>query len=388
MTSNEHLESNQALFAELADRAEELVGLGPGQLEGWASGLFTVLESDEEMIGFVEWSEANPSRGLALACAGVAALADPPVVAVADRVAAGLAEWLDDGDRDIVARLGGAQANGAWQIEAPFGRSLAVGFGPDPHVVLVEIDSEGRLVDLQLSEMAVLGLDDDSGGPPGVQVVVADPQTVLAQVASAWERLVQGSQAETGPGLHANLRLVRKRLQAAGHSVSVLSVSAGSADATRGMSPDEIARANRAARSTLRSAVGDPAAPDLVDPAWMGVIRGDIGGATARERDGLLWLEWADWLGVGIGLVRAGSGAAMDGSSLVDLINRCPEVSSTVPAGDRDYAEWALEVAADFLADAGLVADGRLSDRGAATLHGSLHAAWADPAEEPDEASQ
>ncbi|MEZ5165243.1 MAG: hypothetical protein R2695_01680 [Acidimicrobiales bacterium] len=45
-----------------------------------------------------------------------------------------------------------------------------------------------------------------------------------------------------------------------------------------------------------------------------------------------------------IGLVRAGAGTSVAGATLVDLVNRCPEVTSTVPKQDRARIAWAFDV--------------------------------------------
>ena len=142
------------------------------------------------------------------------------------------------------------------------------------------------------------------------------------------------------------------------------------------MTAAEIDDANRAARSTLLAAVGEPGSTAGPHPAWVDVVCRSAPGLSPREREALLWLEWADWLGAGIGLVRTPELGPLDGEALVDLVNRCPEVSSTVHADDRDYAAWAFDVALDHLRDAGLVVDDELTSEGQSSLHPSLIAAW------------
>ena len=149
----------------------------------------------------------------------------------------------------------------------------------------------------------------------------------------------------------------------------------------RDRSDDEYVEANRAARSTLQAALGEVPEDSLQiatpeGQAWISAIRGDAAGVSPRERDALIWLEWADWLGVGIGLHRAGVGAPMNGSAFVDLVNRCPEVSSSIDKNDRDYAEWAFETALDLLADSGVVHAGVLTEAGMAALGPAMVEAW------------
>ena len=52
-------------------------------------------------------------------------------------------------------------------------------------------------------------------------------------------------------------------------------------------------------------------------------------------------------------------------------------MSSTIDKGDRDYAEWAFDVAIDLLIDEGVVADGVLTPAGHQALGPALVAAWA-----------
>ena len=96
------------------------------------------------------------------------------------------------------------------------------------------------------------------------------------------------------------------------------------------------------------------------------------------ERDAVVILEWADWLGAVIGAVRAGAGTTIDGSALVDFVNRCPEVTTTIPKADRPRIEWAFSVIAAAWEDLGVTEDGRLTDVGVALLPTALAHAWRD----------
>jgi len=61
----------------------------------------------------------------------------------------------------------------------------------------------------------------------------------------------------------------------------------------------------------------------------------------------------------------------------VDHVNRCPEVSSSIDKADRDYAEWAFDVALDLLRDRGVITDDRrLTAEGHESLRHGLAAAW------------
>lgn len=64
---------------------------------------------------------------------------------------------------------------------------------------------------------------------------------------------------------------------------------------------------------------------------------------TTEEQQALARLENIDWLGIAIGLQRARVGLPIDGSALVDMINRCPELSTSIPASDQAEMAWTLE---------------------------------------------
>ncbi len=60
------------------------------------------------------------------------------------------------------------------------------------------------------------------------------------------------------------------------------------------------------------------------------------------DREAIDALEWADWLGAVVQLVRAGVGTEVDPMGLVDNINASPEVTTTIPKRDRDYIAYAF----------------------------------------------
>ena len=98
----------------------------------------------------------------------------------------------------------------------------------------------------------------------------------------------------------------------------------------------------------------------------------------AIEREAFGALEWADWLGAVIGLVRLDAGTVVEPTLLVDLVNRCPEVTSTIPKRDRAYYEWAFSLVLPLWRAGGVLDDaGALNSDGAAMLVGALRRAWA-----------
>ena len=288
--------------------------------------------------------------------------------------------------RDAVRAVSEARLVRGWLVTAFFGRSLVTAWaltdadaeaGEDPsagHGVLFEIDDHGSLIDLVLLEdPAALVSDIETGGE--LDVAALTPDQAATRAVEAWQSGLSSVEM-LGSSLAANQRLVRRWLEAtAGIELALYQDRGESTDPTRGMTAEEIADANAAALSTLRSAIGDASSGES-DPAWISCVRASVPDVTRHQHQGLLWLEGADWLGVGIGLLRSGAGSPVTGEALIDLVNRCPEVSSTIERDDREYASWAFEVAIDHLADAGVVEAGLLTERGWQTLHGSLVEAW------------
>jgi len=379
-------QESETLLAELLERSEIVAELGGPQIEAWVSGLFPIFHGDVTAERFVSYCNESGSDHAGLLCAALATIADGDLAALAAEVARG----IDVNDAATARQIGSSVASQAWKVEAPFGTSLVIGFDTDDsafdpaidtsHSILIELGDLGQIDDLQLAGAPQELLAEAAEEGDRVRVHAMPIEEVAIAIAGAWPHVAL-DEGSIGPGLLANQMFVRARLRdLLPEPLPVIEVAGHEVDVQRGMSDAEFADANRAALSTLQSAVGAPPAESSVDYAsWVGVVRGDGGVLSARERDGLLWLEWADWLGAGIGLLRAGVGSAVTGATLVDFVNRCPEVSSTVSAADRDYAEWAFEVAIDLLTDAGAVADGVLTQGGYDSLHGGLAAAWSQP---------
>lgn len=77
-----------------------------------------------------------------------------------------------------------------------------------------------------------------------------------------------------------------------------------------------------------------------------------------------------------LGLVRAGVGTPVDGDALVDFVNRCPEVTTTIPKADRARIAWAFSVVGEAWARAGVTAGGLLTAAGVDLLPAALAHAW------------
>jgi hypothetical protein len=104
-----------------------------------------------------------------------------------------------------------------------------------------------------------------------------------------------------------------------------------------------------------------------------------LGPLDEDQREATLVLEWVDWLGAVLELCRAGVGASALPSDLVDRINRCPEVSTSVAARDRPRIEWAFAVMTEPWSALSVVDTGGLSGLGLALLPDALRMAWAAP---------
>ncbi len=175
------------------------------------------------------------------------------------------------------------------------------------------------------------------------------------------------------------------------------------------------------AADVVRRALGEPLTPDALDPAAVGAAAATLRAAadtddelaqwlaasvgpidldepdadvvlavlaaavapaslmplTGDARQAVLELEFADWLGAVLGVVRAGTGTHVDPDVLVDHVNRCPEVTSTIPKSDRARVAWAFAVAVEAWGPLGVVdPDNCLTDFGAAVLPAALVRAW------------
>jgi hypothetical protein len=99
--------------------------------------------------------------------------------------------------------------------------------------------------------------------------------------------------------------------------------------------------------------------------------------AAADAIDGL---EAVDWLGAVLPLVRAGAGASADPEQLVRNINRCPEVTTSIPKRDIPNVASAFGAALPAWRACGAIdAHDRLTDAGVVLLPWSLAVAWGQP---------
>lgn len=382
-------------IVELFERSRDVVGLEAPQVEAWVSGLFGLWEGDGDARRFVDHCRLAGDQAGALLCRAIAELDSGAVGQAARGVADDLAGVMPSEGEAI----GASAARAAWRVSAPFGQSVIIGFGArdqSDHALLVELDPQGRIADLLLSgppeellaelrppDPSVAGDEDERDHRArSMSIEALTVETAASVVADAWCSSASAPQAYD-ESVTANARFVQRRIETIiGASLPQLQQRAPDVDPLRGMSQRDFDEANRAACSTVVAALtGPPDAPDTapeVVEAWIEVIRAEPEGGSVREIEALHWLEWADWLGAGIGLVREGAGAPLDGTALVDHVNRCPEVSSSIAAADREYAAAAFELAIDHVAAVGAVEQGELTEVGHRSLHAALFAAWSE----------
>lgn len=404
-----------------------MVELEPAQVEAWVSGLLAGWRSDLAVPDpsvvdrdLLERCVAAASPDALLICRSLEVLT--PAV---DAVAAGAVASLE---RAGVARpesataIGQATAGEAWIVEAIDGPSdrheaaVIVGFiHPDSteHVVLADLetglDAVERLAGLRLDGSAD-GLlptsdvepdvdgDEEEGPSRHFDVSSVAPSVALQRIAAAWSesnralpgieplaldqllvnQLVVGARLRSGLGEEAPsflLDLDQRRL------LGAPGVGAAAADVVEPVEPvdAETAAANAASLRTLRAALrsrSEEEGPAAMVAVVATAIDGSITDLAPDEAEAIDFLEWADWLGVLIGLVRGGPGTEVTPSSMVDLINRCPEVSSTIPKADRRYIEFGFSVVLDLWTQASVISDGELTADGHRALLPAAVQAW------------
>lgn len=417
------------VFADLAaDTSLSLAELEPAQIEAWVSNLLAAWRSDlvvpdptaadRDLLARCVAAETTDAL---LICRAVATLAPVSVPDAAEAIAALQAAGADDSE--VGRAIGGEQVTGAWLVEPvdgpTRGREAAVIVGfihPDSseHVLLADLvlgdDDVERLAGLRLDGPpdGVIGsaFDDElleeheDGDEPELALATTsiEPATALRRVAGAWEaannampeieddaldlllvnQLVVAARLRTALGAGAPSFLVEIDQRPL---LGIAEQPQPAIDAAPEPAPldAETATANAASLRTfqaaLRSHAADSAPADLVDVV-SATISGSVAGLAADEAEAVGFLEWADWLGALIGLVRAGPETTVTPSSLVDLINRCPEVSSSIPKADRGYVEFAFSVVLDVWGQAGVVADGQLTTDGYRALYPAVVQAW------------
>lgn len=376
------------------------------QAEAWASG------------AVAEWVELGGDAG---------ELADQ--IEAAAPLPAALVRWLVDGEPptvgpDWIADLGGQRPTDAWMLRAAGASgdeaeaAVIVEFeapSKDRHAVSITI-ADGRAVDCGVGPAGLAEAADEHDAD-------AMDVTPLA-VDEALERLRAALGSMRSDELTVNGRLnVPLALRRFGVAPDTAMASTGTHPAVPipPRDPEDDTWAADLLRSALRlheataNLADAPASATEAHAAFSAALdAGDadaqtvvdvcgLAGADAAAGDGgtylraiaaylrpvdlsvhptptqeaLIELEWADWLGAVIGLARSEAGTEVDGRTLVQLINRCPEITTSIPKNDAARIGWAFEQALYAWAVTGVLDDdGALTEAGRWLLPRAALAAW------------
>ena len=232
--------------------------------------------------------------------------------------------------------------------------------------------ADGELVGLTVGPegLAAAAMEDETHG---LQVRVADAERARAAIRDSLDRSI-GQLSNAG---EATLPMLVQRL-----GLSPSSGSIGKIDRVvppRDLEDDQYAAdVVASALRPLFSVERTPAADDALDAFVSQVRLGDPDAITLFEVAGLavttevtiplftrlvgvylapvdltphtdpqfaalIDLEPADWVGVILGLSRSAVGTVIDGDALVALINRTPEITTTIPKADAARISWTFE---------------------------------------------
>lgn len=413
----------------LAD-AQDLLDLDPARAELWVSGLLADLDEAEfdEIVAVLETavverkSEAPAARLLA---AVIAVVAEP---ALAERALA-VCRPTDLASPAWASMLGTASPVDAMAVVVEgVRRSIIVRFAhhnDDRHLMLVELDDDA-VTDLRF---APDGLFDEELGDESIELVPVPLDGLGATLGKALEP----ADLDT-PSIALNRLVARRRIEALGAHLPEAADPTASPEtqADAAANPGDIvddelewqAEGDASAIELLESALAKQLAAPGPGDAMFEEIAGRLrnGGSekaadsaadieavsataglsgdepaetfvlrfvsayavprrldlfTAEERDAIRHLEWADWLGALIGLTRAGEGTVVSPQGMVKAINRCPEITTTIPKADAEYVAWSFELTLHAWGLAGVIDDEeRLTEFGAAVLPRAFRAAW------------
>lgn len=420
----------------LAD-AEDLHELDAARAELWVSGLLADLNANDTAGMLTALQEAHQAEEetaatARLLAAVISVVADPDVARQASNVSS------PDGIEHPpwAALLGKAKPVDAMAVVVEeVRRSVIVRFAhrdDDRHLMLVELDDSGSestvVSDLRF---APDGLFEEELGDESIELVPVPLDGLGEELASALE----AADLDT-PSIALNRLVARRRIESLGADFSNLTTSpsdepAADVVSVPGLTTDGDPLADAADREgdaaaveLLESALAKHFAADgpneaAYEAAASAIRKGPGAGAddiasvcaaagldgsepdeqlvlrfvsayaaphtldafSPEEREAISHLEWADWLGAVIGLTRAGEGTVVSPQQMVKAINRCPEITTTIPKADADYVAWSFELTLHAWSLAGVLDDEeRLTGFGALVLPRAFRAAWAPPA--------
>jgi hypothetical protein len=373
------------------------------RVEAWASSALGVWaeapDAADHDEGFCSWlaevAVGDDARARQARLVRAAVLALRPAPDGPDQVDSAAADALSSIEEppSWLGHLGTAAPTRAWRVERHGVESVGIGFASSDgseHSVLADVvDGEMTALIVAPGPDELFDGSEDLVAPEPLEI---DP--AAERIVAAWRQLHDRG-TETPESVHVNGALARARLAAitADH-LDDLRAPAGSAADTGPASPsrdllvpevvdDDRAETDRWACSVLEGAIGPPSAGTspagdaMVDTMLDALLPERIGRQPALEREAYGALEWADWLGVVIESVRRGGGTHLDPEAMVDAVNRCPEVTSSIPRSDRSYYAWAFSLVLALWRRAGVVDDdGQLTSDGVTALPAALRRAW------------
>jgi hypothetical protein len=393
------------VFAEVLDAGSVLDELDDAaRVEAWASSALGVWaeapDAADHDEAFCTWlaevadggdARARQARLVRAAVMSLlSASTGSDVAEPADTTAAGDLASIDEPPAWI-GHLGTAVPTRAWRVERHGVESVGIGFSSSDgseHSLLADVvDGEMTALIVAPGPDELFDGSEDLVAPEPLEVAPA-----AERIVAAWRQL-HSRGTETPESLHVNGALARTRLAAiSGGRLDDLRAPASHEvpDPTSGPlgevdhdDADDRAETDRWACSVLDGAIGSapgslaPASVAMADVVLDALIPERIERQPALEREAYGALEWADWLGVVIESVRWGAGTHLDPEAMVDAVNRCPEVTSSIPRSDRSYYAWAFSLVLALWRRAGVVdAEGKLTADGVVALPAALRRAW------------
>jgi len=379
------------------------------QAEAWSSG------------ALADWWDLGAPGSLAEVLAGAEPLAAALVAYLegADADVVGVSWGSDVGRHEIVAAhelRASSDSSGSLEeiaivleYEAP---------GGDRHDVSVTI-REGQLVDAALGPAGLLDAaddaEDDRDGGSGAFPLEHEPLTpadATRRVTDALALLSVGAMSEVSESGRANLPILLRRFRVAPEIISEVADGRATVELpVRDPEDDQYAaslivsalRVDRDAEPPASVVAAFDGFHDTVEPHDLDVLAEVAGVDTAEElsfamylrlvgaylapvslsahgleaQRELSYLEWADWLGAILGATRAGAGVEIDGDVLVSFINRCPEITTSIPKSDASRVAWAFEQVLFSWEVTGVIdGDARLTEAGVWLLPRAALAAW------------
>lgn len=396
------------IAADALVQAEQLIELDGPRAEAWGSDLAALaLEASDDGITRL-----------------VAALAEAsgPAAAAALWALSAVTEAVDVGDSALepaptwATSLGTSRCTGAMILRERRWESVAFRFvdlADDAHVMVIDLvppavgGGDETVGEVNLGAVDLLEVLEEEDA--GIVVVEITREVAAARVAKALASTVEPRDSAV-----ANGRVLVIRLQSMVESAPTAPVAV---EVSIPEIPERDPEDDAYARDMLWRAVGDVAEPSTDalaqaaaalrgaaandDPIaqWLAASVGPIDlddtdadvvlaavAATVSPaslipldhdaRTAVLDLEWADWLGAVIELIRRGPGTSVDPEALVNHINRNPEVTSTIPKKDRPRIGWAFGAVTDLWEPIGLADASGITTFGCAVLPRALDRAW------------